>query len=119
MRTPARIAVALVVLAAALGAVVLLAPPDPAGPDRDGVPSILRHDDGGLRFTYHVPTGAEGLFDLANDPKCLRNLAEERPADLARLRADVLRRIGVKDLAELRTGDDADLAERLRALGYF
>lgn len=89
-----------------------------AGQERPAeIPPVLQHESGGLRFTYHVPTGMEGLFDLAADPRMLKNLGRERPADLQRLREELERKIGVKSLEELR-GAHRDLIERLRALGY-
>jgi hypothetical protein len=88
--------------------------PEPAAQ----VPAILHFDDGGLRFTYHVPTGSEGLFDVAADPKMLRNLAPERPDDTARLREELRRKLGVESLSDLRRARQ-DLIDRLHALGYF
>jgi len=88
--------------------------PEPAAE----VPAILHYDSGGLRFTYHVPTGSEGLFDLAADPKMLTNLAPARPADAARLREELRRKIGVESLDDLRRAR-RDLIDRLHGLGYF
>ena len=86
------------------------------------MPSELRIDRGGLRFTYHVPTGHEALFDVASDPKMLKNLAAERPDDARRLRAEleenVRSKAGVKSLEELRAAQ-REVIERLRRLGYF
>lgn len=82
------------------------------------MPAVLQHDSGGLRFTYHVPTGIESLFDLAADPKMLKNLGPERPADLERMREEMRQKIGVESLEELRRAH-RDLIERLRGLGYF
>ena len=82
------------------------------------VPAILRHDSGGLRFMYHVPSGDESLFDLAADPRMLNNLRATRPADLTRLREELRKQIGVESLEELRHAHQA-LIERMHGLGYF
>jgi hypothetical protein len=108
-------ALVLVIVAAVLGVCVHR---DTAHEPPAEMPAVLQHDSGGLRFTYHVPTGIEGLFDLAADPKMLKNLGPERPADLERLREEMKRKIGVESLEELRRAH-RDLIERLRGLGYF
>lgn len=82
------------------------------------MPAVLLHDSGGLRFSYHVPTGIESLFDMAADPKMLKNLGPERPADLARLREELKKKIGVESLEELRRAHK-ELIDRLHGLGYF
>ena len=69
-------------------------------------------------FTYHTPTGTEGLFDRAADPKLVRNLAAERPADLERLRNEMLEKLDVETLEELRHPQQ-ELIDRLHGLGYF
>jgi arylsulfatase A-like enzyme/Tfp pilus assembly protein PilF len=61
------------------------------------------------------------LYDLARDPRELRNLAPERPDEVARWRARL--RETERSLAALRTGEgpaeaDAETRERLAALGY-
>ncbi len=81
-------------------------------------PAVVRYDAGGLRYTYHIPTGREFLFDLAADPRMLRNLADERPDDVRRMREELQRRIGVSSLDELRSAH-RDTIERLEKLGYF
>lgn len=42
--------------------------------------------DGAMKLTEEIATGAVQLFDLAADPQERRNLADERPAEVARLR---------------------------------
>ena len=107
------------VLLFVVGAVVTVCIHRDTGPEPTAqMPAILNHDSGGLRFTYHVPTGAEGLFDLAADPKMLTNLAPARPADAARLREELRKRIGVESLEDLRRAQ-RELIERLHGLGYF
>jgi hypothetical protein len=86
------------------------------------MPTELRIEKDGLRYTYHVPTGHEALFDLSADPKMLKNLAAERPDDARRLRAQleesVRRTAGVKSLEDLRAAQ-REVIDRLRRLGYF
>jgi arylsulfatase A-like enzyme len=71
--------------------------------------------------------GEQLLYDLAADPRESRDLAAERPADLARMRvrlAAVQAELGLPELdAPLAVGDDAPeldpaTQESLRALGY-
>ena len=83
----------------------------PAGP-----PPLLAHEAGGLRWTYHLPSGTEGLFDLAADPRCLDNLASKRPEDARRMRQAVEAREGapVESLRE----HYREQIERIRSLGY-
>ena len=89
------------------------------GRDPDStIPPVLQHRSGGLVFTYHTPTGTEGLFDRAQDPQMLHNLAAERPADLRRLREEMLKALEVESLEELRQPQQ-ELIDRLRGLGYF
>lgn len=80
-------------------------------------PSLLKIQDRNLLFTYHVPTDTEGLFDLSKDPKCLHNLVNSRPADAARLRRALERRLGVRDLREMLNPNDRTV-QTLRGLGY-
>lgn len=114
----ARVAVAAILLFL-FGAVLAVCVHHDTGPEPAAqLPAILRHDSGGLRFTYHVPTGSEGLFDIAADPKMLTNLAASRPADAARLREELRKSLGVESLADLRRAQQ-DLIDRLHGLGYF
>lgn len=113
-----RIALAAALLVAAAAALGVCFHKDAAQEPPAELPAVLFHDGGGLRFAYHVPTGIESLFDLAADPKMLKNLAAERPEDLSRLREEMQRKIGVESLEELRRAHQ-DLIDRLRGLGYF
>ncbi|PYQ25870.1 MAG: hypothetical protein DMF81_01145 [Acidobacteria bacterium] len=57
------------------------------------------------------------LYDLGADPREERNLAASRPAELERLRAS-LSTFRRQDRGPTRSGEDPDVRERLRALGY-
>ncbi len=96
--------------------------PDTGSSDPDSrVPPVLRIEDNGLRYTFHLPSGLEGLFDLDEDPRCLKNLARERPGDAMRLREQLTRRLrdemGVERLEDLRA-TFREREEQLRSLGY-
>jgi len=78
---------------------------------------VQTQDDGNLRYTFHAVTGMEALFDLVNDPECQDNVASDRPEDVERLRALLLRRLGIRGLDVLRSRH-AQQAAQLRALGY-
>ena len=92
-----------------------------AADDPSSTPSLLHYDDAGLWYTYHVNSGDEGLFNLAADPKMLKNLAHERPDDLRRLRDELTKRVkakyGVDSLEEL--GRRPDVIDRMRGHQYF
>lgn len=60
--------------------------------------TVLRVEQDGLLYAFHMLTGTESLFDLEHDPRCLRNLAPWRPADVARLRNELERRRGIENL---------------------
>jgi len=93
-----------------------------AAHEPSSIPPVLHYDEGGLRFTYHVVSADEGLFDLANDPKMLKNLRGERPEDFRRLREELIKRLkkttGVESLEEVRHARQ-DAIDRMRTLGYF
>ena len=113
MTNGARVAIGIALIAAFAAVAVLLPRAEPS--ER---PDVYKLEKDGLRFTYHVISGTRGLFDLANDPKCLRNLAPERPADAQRLEDALERKLGVRDLAETREAS-RDAIERWHQLGYF
>jgi hypothetical protein len=75
-------------LAAGRGAV-------PANPTREG--DVYRWR-GRLLYRFHATFRDEKLFDPGADPFETRDLGEERPADLARMRTSFLRRLGLRDL---------------------
>jgi choline-sulfatase len=57
------------------------------------------------------------LYDLGADPREERNLAAARPAELERLRK-ALSAFRFRDRGPSRGGEDAEVREKLRALGY-
>lgn len=110
------IAGALLVAAVVAVAIVVARREGGDDPEPRAPPSLLEIERDGLRWTYHLPSGTEALFDLATDPRCLRNLAPERGADCERLRKEAERREGgsVESLRE----HYREQIERLRSLGY-
>lgn len=106
-------AVAVVIIASALS--VLVALPSAEAFTDDG--SLLTLEAHGYRYTYHIPTGGEGLFDRNSDPADLHNLLADRPAEAGRMRREIERRLHVRSLESLRARC-ADSVERLRTLGY-
>ncbi len=74
-------------------------------------------DEDGWRYSYHLPTGAEGLFDLRTDPCQLHDLLRERPDVARRLRRGLESRLHVESLEALRA-EHAETTRRLRSLGY-
>ncbi len=64
--------------------------------------------------------GSEELFDVASDPKELKNLAAERPDDLARMRALLLKKMESLDLHEAGAAPEfsPEMIEQLKAMGY-
>jgi hypothetical protein len=113
----ARTAIA-VLLLAAIGAAVFMIPRGDAPRSAGTVPAVVEHEDGGLVLTFHVMTGTFGLFDAKADRAKLTNLAKSRPADVERLRAALTKKLGLKDLEELRHASREQL-EWLHKLGYF
>jgi len=76
--------------------------------------------DGTWKLIYHKESPANSeLYNLAEDPKELRNLAEQQPEVVARLAADIARsgamKIEIKDPEEPM---DPEAREKLNALGY-
>ena len=108
---------ALVLVLCGVGLIVALHGHTADGPPH-APPPVVHFEADGLRYTYHVPTGAEGLFDVGVDPKLLTNLASSRPGDTRRLREALEKEIGVASLDELRRAQQV-LIDRLRALGYY
>jgi hypothetical protein len=106
---------ALVVVEAAGPAVGVVAVRVPPTAPENGAVLTIDHD--GFRYTYHLVTAAEALFDLSRDPDCLENLLRERPRMGWRFREMLRAREDVRDLAELRGRYRAEI-EGLRALGY-
>ena len=105
------------------GALVFLLQPEepaatiPAPTASSASPSVLHYDQDGYRFTYHVLSSDEGLFDLQKDPKLLRNLARAQPDQTRKLRKALEQRLGVEKLEDLRERFNENI-ERLKGLGY-
>jgi hypothetical protein len=109
-------------LAALVAAIVLAAcgPPDPGGTQTSSIraiPPVLSLDEGDLRYTYHVMSATEALFDLREDPRCLRNLLPGRAGDARRLRRRLESEWGVVSLDDLRERKRR-MIEELETLGY-
>ena len=83
----------------------------------ENAPPIQTIDAHGWRFTVHLPTGAESLYDLEKDPRCRQNVLQTNRTRAAQLRSDLLRRCGVRTMEQLRE-PHRDLTEALRRLGY-
>jgi len=84
----------------------------------DGRPkAVLSIEHDGFLYTYHVPTDTEGLFDLADDPRRLRNLAPGLREETLHLRTLLTRDLGIEDLEDLRVHFE-DSIRTLESLGY-
>lgn len=121
MTNTARTVTAVALIAAIAAAAILIPRSDPArvpGNVAATVPPVVHHEEDGLVLSYHVMTGTFGLFDAKSDPAKLKNLAKSRPADVERLRAALTKKLGLKDLEELRHAT-AEHLKRLHELGYF
>ena len=105
---------ALGLVAAALGAVAGAAS-RPAAPSAEG--PVWRHRSAGLVYRYHAAFRTEALFDAAADPAEARDLAAERPVDLALLRASFLRYLRVGSLEAVPASSE-EWRDRLEGVGY-
>jgi hypothetical protein len=117
-----RVVAALALIAFAAGsaaeiAIARHASADAASPGGFKVDGLLTRDGNGFRYTYHVPTGAEALFEIASDPNQLRDVLRTHRDEARRLRRQLETKLNVRDLDELRA-DYKDTIERLHALGY-
>jgi hypothetical protein len=83
--------------------------------EKKPLPPLLTYQEGALLYSFHVPTGSEELYDLEADPSRRDNLAVKRAEDTARLRQLLTKKLGVKDLEDLRKGKVIDA---LTGLGY-
>ncbi len=81
------------------------------------VPTVLTYQSDGLRYTFHVVTGGEALFDVVADPGYLENLVPTRTHDARRLRRLLEIDLGVDSLDDLREAHRGKI-EELEALGY-
>jgi hypothetical protein len=79
--------------------------------------AVLTYDAGDYRYTYHVITGDESVFDLRADPRELHDLSKSRPALARELRRALEAKMHVDDLETLRDGH-ADRIRTLKSLGY-
>lgn len=123
MTTTTRATLAVLLIAAFAGIAVLIPSADTTSgsgmpTSGSGMPTIVQMNDGDLRYTFHVVTATDALFDTKNDPKCLTNLATTRPADVIRLRGALTRKLGVTNLVELQSAH-RELIDHLNELGYF
>ena len=122
-RRPTRLlaigAAALAVLAFGAAAIAVVEKRAAAAPDHAAVnvPTVQTIDENGWRFTVHLPTGAEALFELATDPNCRKNLIRTERERGADLRTKLLKRCGVASMTELRE-PHRELTDTLRRLGY-
>jgi hypothetical protein len=119
MRTWLRF-VALGLLAVAVGALLLAARSqgDAQGWTRAScVPPVLSIEENGLRYTFHVTSGSEALFDLQSDPGQRQNLLPDRAEDARRLRKRLESELDVRSLEEFREFHREEI-EQLRGLGY-
>lgn len=91
--------------------------PPPADATTNPSPAILKFERDGFRYTYHVPTRFESLFELDKDPHCLNNLALEQPERTRAMRQQLEHDIGVVNLQDLER-DFQEHIDKLRALGY-
>lgn len=78
---------------------------------------ILTIDEDGYRYSFQAVTGDEALYDLAADPRGLRNLAAAEPARVSAMRRDLAARLHVADVHSLMKRD-AETARLLKSLGY-
>ena len=108
---------AVAIAAVFAGALTAVAVDTGAAGETAQAPVVLRQDGEGFRYTYHVPTGAEALFEIAVDPHELHDVRRLHPDAARALRQTLERRIGVRSLGELRPSNGA-AAERLHRLGY-
>lgn len=82
-----------------------------------GTLAPLQHiERDGLRYEYDALTDAERLLDVS-DPSAPKDVSKSRPADVERLRADLVARLGISGLGALRDAHKA-AADELRRLGY-
>lgn len=108
-------AVALLALAAA-GFTLSRGDSARAAQPEEGPPVVSLERDG-LVYTYHVPTATEGLFDVAADPRRLKNLVEQKSETAKAMRQELQAQLGLQDLSELLDPNDRTV-EALRSLGY-
>ena len=83
----------------------------------DKLYSLVRAD--GLKLIYHqLRPEKSQLYDLNSDPRETRNLAAERPAELATMIAELEALNALSDIMPGQTPSDAEHIKKLRSLGY-
>jgi hypothetical protein len=87
----------------------------PSIPEAEGPVWRLRAQ--GLVYRFHATFRAEALFDAAADPRETRDLAPDRPDDVAALRATFLAYMRRDSLASVPSSME-DWRRGLEALGY-
>lgn len=101
------------VLGAAAGALGAAARPEP--PTAEG--PVWRMRRGSLLYRFHATFDREALFDAVADPLETRDVAAERPSELAILRAEFLRRMRAGKLEEVPDSAGA-WRQRVEGVGY-
>jgi hypothetical protein len=89
----------------------------PSADESTALDDVLAQSGGGFVYTYHVPTGAEALFDAAVDPDQVRNVIRAHPKRAWELRRAMETRLRVPSLRALRSRHE-DSIRSLRSLGY-
>jgi hypothetical protein len=79
--------------------------------------AVLEIRSGDLKYTYHVVSGTEGLFDLSRDPGMLTNQVRASWREGLLLRRRLERSLGVASLSETRPTGERDY-EIMRGHGY-
>jgi hypothetical protein len=110
-----RCSLALLLIAVLVAGLVMLVVPISLGSDK--LPPVLRMEQDGYVYTYHVLSGTEALFDLRLDPRLLKNLAPSMPDRAFEMRRRLSFRYRVADLADLRKKEDPT-RRSLEAHGY-
>jgi hypothetical protein len=103
--------------AAALVAAALAAAAAAPVPRVERGPGVIRFRDRDRTLRVHLVFGTEALF-AAGDAAETRDLAAERPEELAAMRARLLRRRRAGSIADLVLPDDLRRRRELEALGY-
>src|SRR6185295_6477076 len=118
----ARIAAALAVVAAGLGALAAISirRDDVRSDGRsDGrPPAVLTLVRNGFRYEYQVALGKEGLFEIKDGVCGVVDVLAQHAEEAKACRRELEKKIGVESLHELRAGS-TDTVRRLHALGYF
>jgi hypothetical protein len=106
-----------VLLAVSVTAGVLLATSRTQSVAVEGGNSVLEFRQGGLVYTFHIPTGTEALFDLKKDPRSLNNLLPTMRKEGSAIRKLLEKKLRVDSLEDLRD-ENSPVLKSLRGLGY-